>query len=181
MDNENPKKSKINIILKIAIPVLIVCIIAGIWVVKDMQKGTSSKDGDNQDFTLNVTESLNLEQLKSYGLPIIIEFGSDSCIPCKQMAPIIESLNEELRGKAIIRFVDVWKYPDLANGIPLSVIPTQVFFDSNGKPYNPADPNALSMNLYTTKDSSEHVFTTHEGTITKDELLTILKEMGMKS
>lgn len=180
MESETPKKSKLNLILKIAIPVLIICVIAGIWIVKDLQNGTS-KTGDNQDFALNVTESLDLEQLKSYGLPIIIEFGSDSCIPCKQMAPIIESLNEELQGKAIIRFADVWKYPDLANGIPLSVIPTQVFFNSDGKPYKPADPNALSMNLYATKDTNEHIFTTHEGTITKDKLLTILKEMGMKS
>jgi thioredoxin 1 len=36
------------------------------------------------------------------------------------------------------------------------------------------------MNLYTSKDTGEHIFTTHEGLIKKDELLRILGEMGMK-
>ena len=53
------------------------------------------------------------------------------------MAPILVALHDELRGKAIIRFVDVWKYRDLAEDIPLQVIPTQIFFDADGKPLRP--------------------------------------------
>lgn len=30
---------------------------------------------DNADFSLHVTDVIDLEQLKSYGLPIIIDFG----------------------------------------------------------------------------------------------------------
>jgi thioredoxin 1 len=118
--------------------------------------------------------------LKSYDVPIIIEFGSDSCIPCKQMAPIIDELNKELQGKVIIKFVDVWKNPSFATGYPLSVIPTQVFIDSKGNAYNPADKNTLQLQYYSAKDTGTTSFTTHEGTITKEQLLSILKEMGMK-
>lgn len=127
-----------------------------------------------------MTEALDLEQLKSYGLPIVIDFGADSCIPCKKMAPVLKELNEELRGKAIIRFVDVWKYPELAEGFPISTIPTQVFIDAEGNPYNPKDPDAINMTLYSYKDTGELAFSTHMGAITKDELLNILEEMGMQ-
>jgi thioredoxin 1 len=175
----NPR-SKRNLILKIGIPVLILAVIVGIWAIKNSQNNEKPVVDSNADLTLNVTEKLDLQKLKSYNVPIIIEFGSDSCIPCKQMAPIIEALNEELQGKAIIKFVDVWENQSFADGYPISVIPTQIFIDANGKPYNPKDPDALQMKLYSDQNTNQHTFTAHEGTITKEQLLTILKEMGMK-
>ncbi len=179
MKNENIK-SKRNLAIKIIIPVLLVCVVAVIWITKNSQKSTDSVSSDNADFALLVTEEIDLEQLKSYGLPIIIDFGADSCIPCKEMAPVLEELNEELQGKAIVRFVDVWKYQELAQNYPISVIPTQILIDSEGNPYTPEDANAIPLNMYSSNDTNEHVFTTHEGGITKEELLSILKEMGLK-
>lgn len=187
MNDENVESKK-GIALKIIIPILIVCAIAGIWIVKDKKnkeglEGTD-KSGkvitDSTDFELHVTEQIDLEKLKSYGLPIVIDFGSDSCIPCKEMAPVLNELNAELRGKAIIRFVDVWKYQQLAQGYPVSVIPTQIFIDASGKPYNPKDPQAMQMKKYSSKENGEHIFTAHEGGITKDQMLRVLKEMGMQ-
>ena len=37
----------------------------------------------------------------------MVDLGATSCIPCKMMAPIIEELAAEYRGKAAILFVDV--------------------------------------------------------------------------
>lgn len=165
---------------KIIIPILLVCAIAAIWFVKNQKDTTSVGGGDNVDFELHVTEKIDLEKLKSYGLPIVIDFGADQCIPCKEMAPVLKELNAELQGKAIIKFVDVWKYQDLAQGFPISLIPTQIFIDAKGKPYSPKDAEAMQMKLYTLKDSGEHALTAHEGGITKDQLLDILKEMGLK-
>ncbi|OLN32939.1 Thioredoxin [Desulfosporosinus metallidurans] len=39
----------------------------------------------------------------------MIDFGADSCVPCKEMAPVLKKLNTEMQGKAIVKFVDVWK------------------------------------------------------------------------
>lgn len=50
---------------------------------KDFSSGVASK------FDLEATNNFNLDELKSYGLPMIIDFGSDSCIPCKEMAPTL--------------------------------------------------------------------------------------------
>ena len=180
MSDENIKKVKKEMAVKIIIPILLVCIICGIWVIKNNKKDAASVDSDNPDFLLHATEKIELEKLKSYGLPIIIDFGADSCIPCKQMAPVLKELNSELQGKAIIRFVDVWKYKELAQGYPISLIPTQIFIDANGEPYKPKDPEAMQMKLYSLRDTNEHVFTVHEGGMTKEQLLGALKEMGLK-
>lgn len=180
MHSEEIKKIRKSMALKIIVPALILCIVAGIWVVKNNKKDINSVGSDNPDFALHITEEIGLEKLKSYGLPIIIDFGADSCIPCKEMAPVLKELNEELQGKAIIKFVDVWKYQALANGYPINVIPTQIFFDAKGKPFTPKNPEAMQMTLYAIKDTNEHVFTAHEGGMTKEQLLSVLKEMGVE-
>jgi len=166
-------------VAKILIPVLIVVAIGITWFVKNSAKTPIVVD-DNPNFALHVTDTLDLQKLKSYGVPIIIDFGADSCIPCKEMAPVLKELNEELRGKVIIKFVDVWKYQSLAEGYPISVIPTQVFFDKNGDPFTPKDPEASQMQMYSAKDTKKHVFTTHEGGMTKEQILAVFKEMGVE-
>lgn len=189
MNEEDQEAVSKGLVIKIIIPILIIFIISGIWFFKndDKQKlldtDISISETDvvaNPDFDLNVTEVLDLEQLKSYNLPIIIDFGADSCIPCKEMAPVLAKLNEELRGKAIIKFVDVWKYQEFAQDYPITVIPTQIFFDKDGKPFNPSDPESIQINMYSLKDTNEHVFTTHEGGLTEEMILSILKEMGIE-
>ena len=178
---EGKKEIKMNkgLPIKIAILVLIVAVIVVIWFVKNNDK-PPAMISDKPDFALHVTEKLDLEKLKSYGLPIMIDFGADSCIPCKEMAPVLEKLNKKLHGKAIIKFVDVWKYPELAQNYPISVIPTQVFFDKQGNPYTPSNPQASQMNMYSLRNTNEHVFTTHEGGMTEEMILAALKEMGLE-
>ena len=170
-----------NNVVKIIIPILFLCIVGGIWLVKNHQKNKNSVYvGNNSDFSLHVTEKIDLEKLKSYGLPIIIDFGADSCIPCKEMAPALQELNAELQGKAIIKFVDVWKNPSLAGEYPISVIPTQVLFDAQGKPHRPIEDRAMPLRFYSLRETGEHVFTTHEGGMTKAQMLAVLKEMGLE-
>ncbi|HZW49685.1 MAG TPA: thioredoxin family protein [Bacillota bacterium] len=171
--------SKRKLVIKIIIPVLIVCIVMTIWILKNSQKSNATVSG-NPDFALLVTDEIDLDQLKSYGIPILLDFGSDSCVPCQELAPVIEELNQELQGKAIVRYLDVWKYPALAQNYPITVIPTQLFIDAKGNPYVPEDANAIALHMFATKDTNVHIFTTHEGGLTKNEFLSILKEMGMK-
>lgn len=170
--------------LKVIISVVIVCLIGGIWLLKNAQVSEPAQGSQigssNPDFALHVTEKLDLEQLKSYGLPIVIDFGADSCIPCKEMAPVLKTLNEEYQGRVIIKFVDVWKYQELAEGYPISLIPTQIFIGADGKPFKPENPTAFSLNQYVTKDTSELVFTTHEGGLTKEDFLKIFEAMGVQ-
>ncbi len=161
--------------MKVAVLLLIALAIGSIWLVKQ-----KNKNGQTVAGTLLVTDSKELEGLRSLGLPVIVDFGADSCIPCKEMAPVLEELNRTLHGKAVVKFVDVWKYKDLAEGYPLRVIPTQFFFDKDGKPFTPSDAKKFQMLLYATEASKEHIFTAHEGGMTRDQLLAVLEEMGVR-
>ena len=175
-------------IYKIIIPLLIIFAIGAVWVIKNAETQSIAADKNGLEggsleeaaFALHVTDHLDINKLKSYGIPIMIDFGADSCVPCVEMAPVLEQLNKELRGRAIILFVDVWKYQDLLTGYPIRVIPTQLFIDKNGQPYNPSDPQNAQMNIYISKDTNEHLFTTHEGGMTKEMILNALKEMGLE-
>ncbi|MEA5030800.1 MAG: thioredoxin family protein [Sphaerochaeta sp.] len=179
--------SKKNLV-RILVSFVIVIVIIGLWLVKNHGaeniaeldgQGSVAKAPTNPDFALDVTEPLDLDRLKSYGLPILLDFGADSCAPCKEMAPILKDLNARLQGKAIIRFIDVWKYPELANGFPIRVIPTQMFFDMEGKPYVPSDPSDSQLLMYIHKDTEEHLFTAHEGGMTEAMIMEALGEMGL--
>ncbi len=91
------------------------------------------------DFSLATTGAIDFETMSSYGLPMIIDYGSDSCIPCKQMAPVLETMNKEMENVAFIKFVDVWKFTEVANSVPVQVIPTQVIVNADVTPFVPSD------------------------------------------
>ncbi len=74
-----------------------------------------------------------VRQALSSGKPTVIDLGARTCIPCKKMAPILESLSGEYRGKASILFIDVHEDQAAAQKFRVQMIPTQIFFDSKGK------------------------------------------------
>jgi thioredoxin 1 len=163
---------------KIATIIIIIAVISGIWLFKNGD--TSTTELLNDDFALHQVQRIEMDRLKTHNLPIIIDFGSDSCIPCKEMAPVLAKLNSELQGRAIIKFVDVWKFKDVADGYPVTMIPTQIFIDSNGKPYSPDGTEQFPLTVYKSESTGEHIFTYHVGQVTEEELLDVLKKMGMK-
>ncbi|MBA3027213.1 MAG: thioredoxin family protein [Desulfobacteraceae bacterium] len=67
------------------------------------------------------------------GRVTMLDLGAHKCIPCKMMAPIIEELQNEYAGRASIVFIDVWKNPDEARRYGVQSIPTQIFYDKEGK------------------------------------------------
>ncbi len=69
----------------------------------------------------------------SSGRVTMIDVGATECIPCKMMAPIMHELEEEYAGVADIVFIDVWKNPAEGRKYGVQTIPTQIFFDSDGK------------------------------------------------
>lgn len=173
----NNIEKKPKSVLKIIAPILIIAVIVGIFILKsNPEKPIAANTGD---FALEAT-AIDLDLLKSYGLPIVIDFGADSCIPCKEMAPVLKKLNQDMQGKVIVKFVDVWKNKTAASDFPVQVIPTQFFFDKEGNPFVPKDADAMQMMLYSTKDTNKHVYTAHQGGMTEEQLRAVLKEMGVE-
>ena len=67
------------------------------------------------------------------GMVTMVDLGANACIPCKMMAPILEKLEKEFKGRAAIVVIDVWKNKDQAKRFGIRAIPTQIFFDREGK------------------------------------------------
>ncbi len=67
------------------------------------------------------------------GMVTMIDLGAKKCIPCKMMAPIMEKMEKVYQGKAAIVFIDVWENRSQAGRFTISSIPTQIFFDPDGK------------------------------------------------
>lgn len=180
IEQENIKRKKLY--KQIGVTSLIVISILVIFVYKALSTDNNTTQGGNpNDIPLSVT-NIDLAALKEHNMPIIIDFGADSCIPCKEMAPVLKKLNTEMQGKAIIQFVDVWKNQSAASGFPLTIIPTQFFYNADGTPYVPSDDIQKAMQFELHKDfkTGEHNFTSHKGGLTEMQMRQILADMGVE-
>ncbi len=73
------------------------------------------------------------QQAMKNGKPLLVDFGANSCMPCRQLRPILKEIEKEYTGKASILVIDVYKYQDLAREHRVQLIPTLIFFDKGGK------------------------------------------------
>ena len=80
-----------------------------------------------------IVNAQDFGRLPNRGTVTMIDLGADACIPCKMMAPILKKLQKEYDGRTAIIFIDVWKYKDQARRFGIRAIPTQIFFDKEGK------------------------------------------------
>ncbi len=75
----------------------------------------------------------DLKQALTSGKPVLVDFGANSCIPCRQMRPVLKEVGTEYSEKAKILIIDVYKNQNLAQEYKVLMLPTLVFFDSKGK------------------------------------------------
>ena len=115
--------------------------------------------GRLQKIAVKPPESNTAEEFKkalASGKPVLVDFGANSCIPCRQMRPILRELQKEYAGKASILVIDVYKFQSLARDYQIQLIPTLIFFDAKGK----------------------EVFR-HLGALEKEKIVAKLKEIGV--
>jgi len=67
------------------------------------------------------------------GMVTMIDLGAKKCIPCKMMAPILVKMEKQFEGRAAIVFIDVWEHNEQARRFGIRAIPTQIFFNGDGK------------------------------------------------
>jgi len=98
----------------------------------------------------------DLKQALTSGKPVLVDFGANSCVPCRQMRPILKEIGTEYSEKAKIVVIDVYKYQKLAQEYKILMLPTLVFFDPKGK------------------EAFRNV-----GPLEKEKIIAKLKEIGM--
>jgi thioredoxin 1 len=73
-----------------------------------------------------------LAGLRSTTLPVLVEFYAEWCGPCRVVGPLVESLAEELRGRAMVLRVNVDNDTAAARDHGVRNIPTFIAF-RNGR------------------------------------------------
>lgn len=80
----------------------------------------------------------NFEEKKEWEFqgerPAVIDFYADWCGPCKMVAPIIEELSEEYKGKVDFYKIDTEQEQELAMAFGIQSIPSLLFIPTDGKP-----------------------------------------------
>ncbi len=66
--------------------------------------------------------------------PVIIDFYADWCRPCKMIAPIMDELSKEYKGKVRIYKVNTDEQRELAQLFNISSIPAILMVPKDGKP-----------------------------------------------
>ena len=97
---------------------------------------TSLSSRNNTIPTTQPGRVISLDEALSNGKPTLAEFGSSTCIPCKQMKPILEELAVEYEGKMNVVIIEVYEQMELARYFRIVAVPTQIVFDSEGKMVN---------------------------------------------
>jgi putative thioredoxin len=65
---------------------------------------------------------------RSREIPVVVDFWSERCPPCRMLAPVLEGLIEERSGEVLLAKVNIDEAPELAGQLGISSIPLVVAF-----------------------------------------------------
>jgi thioredoxin 1 len=78
--------------------------------------------------------NFDAEVLKS-SEPVLVDFFAEWCGPCKAMAPALEQVATEMKGKVKVVKIDVDQNPNVTQMFKISAMPTLIMFNG-GKEVN---------------------------------------------
>jgi len=68
------------------------------------------------------------KEVLSSDVPVLVDFWAEWCMPCRMIAPIIDELSEEYKGKIKVAKVNVDNSPELATELQILSIPLLILF-----------------------------------------------------
>ena len=83
--------------------------------------------------TLAVTDASFQSDVLDAETPVLVDFWADWCGPCKMIAPALEELSEELKGRVTIAKMDIMENPEVPGKMGVQSIPYLVLF-KDGQP-----------------------------------------------
>lgn len=82
--------------------------------------------------TIEITEDNFETEVTNSPIPVLLDFWSTDCSPCRMISPVIDQIAVELKGVAKVGKVNVVNSMNLAVAHKVSRLPTLIFF-KNGQ------------------------------------------------
>ena len=77
---------------------------------------------------LTINEKSFESEVVNSELPVLIDFWAEWCGPCKEIAPILDEINNEMDDKIKIVKLNIDKNPNIPNKYGVQSIPTLIIF-----------------------------------------------------
>lgn len=82
---------------------------------------------------IDVTDENFESEVLNSDIPVLVDYWAVWCAPCRMIAPIVEQLAEDYKGKLKVAKMDVDSSPETPANYGISGIPTLMIF-KDGKP-----------------------------------------------
>ncbi len=77
---------------------------------------------------IEITKDNFAKEVANSKEPVLIDFWAPWCMPCKIIAPAVEALSKDLKGKVKVCKANVDDSPELATDLSILNIPTLLLF-----------------------------------------------------
>ena len=83
--------------------------------------------------TITLSATTFDEEINGSSTPILVDFWAEWCGPCKMIAPILDEIASEQKGKLTVAKLNVDDAPAIARRFQVMSIPTMILFN-DGEP-----------------------------------------------
>lgn len=84
----------------------------------------------NYAVPVELTDQDAAQVIREAGLPLLLDFYSPSCGPCRMLAPVLDRLARQFFGRAIIAKIDTSTNHRSAGQYGIQGVPTLIFFEN---------------------------------------------------
>jgi len=151
-ESSKERKSAMPVFWRIVVIAVLIVVVAAVLIFK-FAESDQAIEQQSVNSSSNIVAQVNEPVEEPH--PILVDLGSDKCIPCQMMEPVLEELRKEYEGKLDVVFINIRTDYEEAEKYSIQVIPTQIF-------YSPAGDELFR----------------HVGFFSKEDILKTWKELG---